>query len=393
MRSRSTIFLKTATSLMGTMLMLSGDLLFTDLSLLDYMGVKNKPFRIFIGTLACLSSAHVLIFTRGIGLWKQYSYSEEIHSRINTQPAVEAQATNSTTRYINHIGIGITGLGCVVFFSYSLFASFLASETLLQAIDCDNFVSRTTACVYIWFSLVVVSFKCALPRAIKNGKEIATLLCFNSERPDEDHLDRRRCAMFKTIIFTSLGTISFGTLALFFTENSIQVIPIIKDVSKTSKQVITSILSVSIALMFGLTQSLEPYQYLSSRGQYDTSSDPPPIPSPLLYAHQIIGGSFLVLSFFAYTRSNLNFLQYIDVDVELKISNIPWFVLIVLCSISSTFIDYVFCYQNMMAISRINFQSPVLFWRGPATTDLQENSDLFLEDIISQSGPPDLGAV
>lgn len=66
-------FIKTAASLSGTVLMMGGTAVFTELSLLNYFAINNEPTRITVGMLTFSSFSYVLVFSRGLSLWSNYS--------------------------------------------------------------------------------------------------------------------------------------------------------------------------------------------------------------------------------------------------------------------------------------------------------------------------------
>ncbi len=342
--------LKTGLSLSGSILMMGGSLVFAESSLLKYLSAdEDSPAPEIIGATAFLSLAYVMIFSRGISLWNYFSKSDQQNQTHNIP-------TNSEVIPFKKTGYSIGATGSVSFLSYSFFAAFVASKALLNISDSDSSIPQLMLWMYTWISLGIVYVNFALPRAINNGRDLAQLLISPNNQSNSNY---RQVALWKTFGSTALGTVSFGALAIFLLEEALNVMPIAKDFSPATKDGLTYLIAILTAIMFGLSKSLECYQYFSGGRHFKKVTQHinnfPPKARCLLHSHQVVGTAYLFFIFTAYFRVNLNLLEKLGADISLQPKSWYSFLIATLLSSSSLFIERVFSYKNMMVLTKSIF--------------------------------------
>jgi hypothetical protein len=338
------VFVKTSASLLGTILMNGGDLIFSEMSLLGYLGIDNQPAKITVSSLSFLSMTYILIFSRGISLWDYYSRVETLSNIDNSQNNIQEinEGENEVNPIVNKVGYAIGVFASCSIVPFFLFTSYLASETLFKSINVDELAPQVVGWVYIWISLVIVYFNFAHPRAINNGKDVAAIFLRDENViADPQQVIENKKALKKTIICASLGTFSFSTLSLFFTQNAVETMPLVGKSPKELQLAISILISVTSSIVFALSKSMETYQYFSNNRHFKKEITPinryPAKARFLLRTHQVIGICFLALIFASYYRSNLNLIQHLGADIDLSWKNTPFFLIAIIFSFSSTF--------------------------------------------------------
>lgn len=249
--------------------------------------------------------------------------------------------------------IGTFGLATSLCFFF--FTTYIATDVLLTLIHANTSASHTCMWLYTWISCVVTYFYFALPKAMNNGSDFCKMLTLNNDTP--------KAAVIKALMASSLGTFSFSALACFTLEEALQKMPLVKKFSPPIKDGIVATLTVSTAIMFFLSKSLETYQHFAASRHFKKHTpsikEYPNGARHLLRTHQFIGHTYLIMILGAYFRVNLNLLENFGANISPKTTHSHYLLVAAILAISACFIERVFSYNNMIITSKNLFATPV----------------------------------